>query len=140
MTVANCEFCKIVRGEEDARVVYSTAGILAFFPLEPAALGHTLVIPKIHVPDIWAVTDDTCSQLSRAVLRVARAIRSALRPDGMNIINSAGSAATQTIFHLHVHLVPRWANDGFGDLWPPAEARADHVEDRVADLIRERAL
>src|SRR4051812_3094591 len=103
-----CDFCKIASGDASATVVCSSESGLSFFPLEPAALGHTLVIPRRHIPDIWSLSPADADALGRDVVRVASALRAALRPDGLNVIQSNGAAASQTVFHVHVHLVPRW--------------------------------
>jgi histidine triad (HIT) family protein len=133
---ADCKFCRIITGEEEARVVCETETTLAFFPLKPAALGHTLVVPKQHVADLWARDLAVADDLMDAVIVVGRAIQDSLHPDGMNLISSAGEAATQTVFHLHLHVVPRWHGDHIGNLWPPAEPWGETVKDEVADLIR----
>jgi histidine triad (HIT) family protein len=114
----DCEFCSIIEQEEPAREVLRTDNVVAFFPLEPATLGHTLVIPRRHVPDIWSADDQMATDLAVATLRVARAVRSALPMDGLNIIQSNGEAATQTVLHLHVHVVPRRNGDQMGRIWP----------------------
>jgi histidine triad (HIT) family protein len=114
-----CDFCEIVAKDEPARIVMRSERVVAFFPLEPATLGHTLIVPTDHIPDIWALDDATAVILTHATLRVAAAVRTALSPDGLNIIQSNGAAATQTIQHLHVHVVPRWAGDDMGRIWPP---------------------
>jgi histidine triad (HIT) family protein len=120
-----CDFCEIVRREEPARIVMRDEHVVAFFPIDPATLGHTLVIPTNHIPDIWALDDMTATMLTHATLRVARAVRTALSPDGLNIIQSNGAAATQTVQHLHVHVVPRWEGDDMGQIWPP-ESTSNH--------------
>src|SRR5207237_390139 len=108
-------------------IVCETESTLAFFPLKPAALGHTLVIPKRHVSDLWSADAALASQLMVAVLNVGRAIQLALKPEGMNLINSAGAAAWQTVFHLHLHVVPRWEGDHIKRIWPPAEPWSETV-------------
>lgn len=135
--MTDCEFCRIVRGEESARIVCSTADTLAFFPLKPAALGHTLVVPRKHVQDLWSADASVGCSLMTTVMHVGRAIKEALHPDGMNLITSAGQAASQTVFHLHLHLVPRWFNDHIGNIWPPSEPWGEVIKDEVADLIRD---
>ncbi|MEU0557421.1 HIT domain-containing protein [Dactylosporangium sp. NPDC006015] len=132
-----CEFCEIVARSAPARIVFEDEDSLAFFPLNPASPGHTLVIPRVHIPDIWSLSRDQASPLLDTTLKVSRAIRTALRPDGLNIINSNGAAATQTIFHIHVHLVPRWHSDHFGNIWPPSSQRTDDTGDDVAEAIRQ---
>lgn len=125
-----CPFCFATLDASITPVVYETAEVYALFPLEPAALGHTLVIPRRHIPDLWALDPSDAPPLADAVLRLSYAIRRGLRPDGLNIINSAGAAATQTVSHLHIHIVPRWVGDAFGDLWPrpspPLSTQAVH--------------
>ena len=119
-----------------AREVYRDDLVVAFFPLEPATLGHTLVVPREHVPYIWDVDDETASQLMRATVRVARAVRSAMRPDGMNVIQSNGEAATQTVMHVHVHVVPRYRRDEVGLSWPRGARYSDDEVDSACSAIR----
>lgn len=131
-----CDFCKILMGTEEAQVVCETESALAFFPLEPAALGHTLVIPKQHVPDLWSADDTIATLVTQAAVRVGRAIKDALEPDGMNLISSAGAAASQTVFHLHLHVVPRWNRDHIGPIWPPSQPWSETVKHDIADRVR----
>jgi histidine triad (HIT) family protein len=131
-----CEFCQIVRGEQSVRVVSETADTLAFFPLNPVCLGHTLVIPKSHVTDLWSVDYPLSARLMQAVIRVGKAVKQALHPDGMNLISSYGIAASQTIFHLHLHVVPRWEGDPIGHIWPHSKPIATEAKDQAAELIR----
>lgn len=132
----NCPFCEIVMREDpDAREIYRDEHVIAFFPDAPATLGHTLVTPRAHVPDLWALDERTAGQLARATLYVAQAIRRALDPEGLNIIQSNGEVATQTVFHLHVHVVPRWRHDSIGRIWPPqaqySEVQVDQAWERL---------
>jgi histidine triad (HIT) family protein len=107
------------------------------FPLHSAALGHTLVIPRRHISDLGALERDAAHSLTDAVLLLAGAIRRGLSPDGLNVIASVGAAATQTELHVHVHLVPRWKGDAFGDLWPrPSPSLSDEAVDEAAASIR----
>ena len=77
------------------------------------------------------------SEVMQGVLRVGRAVDAALEPDGMNLITSAGRAAEQTVFHAHLHVVPRWADDGFGKIWPPENAAAEALKTDAAARIRD---
>lgn len=133
----DCDFCQIIRGEQEARIVCRMPGAVAFFPLNPAALGHTLVVPRQHIPDIWTLSDDQAAPLIHAVLRVVRAVAKALNPDGLNVINSAGEAASQTVCHLHVHVVPRWSSDHIGNIWPPSEPWSEDIKDDVLDSLQQ---
>jgi histidine triad (HIT) family protein len=117
----SCEFCQIISGQREATVVAVGPDWIAFFPLNPATPGHTLVVPKSHVQDLWQAASTLAEHLMIAVLRVGHAIDKALRPDGLNVISSAGTAASQSVFHLHLHIVPRWHNDAIGDIWPSGQ-------------------
>jgi histidine triad (HIT) family protein len=131
-----CEFCEIIAHDEPASVVLRTDEVIAFFPIEPATLGHTLVVPTKHLPDIWGLDESTAERLSLVTLKVARAVRSALNPDGLNIIQSNGAAATQTVQHLHVHVVPRWADDEMGRIWPVKTNWPEDRKDATLRLVR----
>jgi histidine triad (HIT) family protein len=134
----SCAFCGIVADPARARVLYEDAHTLAFFPLAPATRGHTLVVPKAHSADLWAMDDTDVQRLTATVLLVGRALRAALEPDGMNIVNSAGTAATQTVFHTHVHLVPRHPGDAMGPIWPPKGEGFPDRDDAVMDALAAR--
>jgi histidine triad (HIT) family protein len=132
-----CPFCAAAAGGAVTPVVYEGTDVFALVPLRPAALGHTLVIPRRHVPDIFELDATEAVPLTEAVLRIAHAIRRSLRPDGLNVIISAGAAASQTVPHLHVHLVPRWESDAFGHLWPrPSPPFAPEAVKDAAAAIR----
>lgn len=113
-----CPFCDIVAGDSPARVVAKGRGMTVFLPDEPATQGHVLVVPDEHVPNVWSLTHGIARDLASEVLRVAGAVRDAVQPDGLNVIQSNGIAATQTVEHLHVHVLPRWTEDVVGDFWP----------------------
>ena len=133
-----CDFCRIARGEDrSVEVVCEGENWVAFFPLDPATPGHTLVIPRKHIADLWKAEPALAADLTTAVIRVGRAINASLKPDGMNLITSAGRVAEQTVFHLHLHVVPRWRQDGFGDIWPPPRKYTDSQLENIADRIRE---
>jgi histidine triad (HIT) family protein len=104
---------------------------ISLVPLEPATVGHTLVIPKQHVSSILHANDDLVQSLSVCTLEVVRAASQALKPDGLNVITSAGAAAGQTVAHLHIHVVPRWTGDNIGRIWP-ASSRVDEPAQRRA--------
>ncbi|WP_409061167.1 HIT family protein [Streptomyces sp. SYP-A7185] len=137
--MTTCVFCDIVAGTGPARILYEDGRTVAFMPHRPAAVGHTLLVPREHVRDLWELPADTAHALTDALLALAPMLRRALAPDGLNIVNSAGAAASQSVFHLHVHLVPRWRGDTFGPLWPDAAHRPptqDERHRRAAEDIR----
>jgi histidine triad (HIT) family protein len=133
-----CPFCAIARGQDpSAEIVCESERWVAFFPEKPATPGHTLVIPRAHVADLWSLEADLGAELMAAAVRVGRAIRDAVTPAGMNLISSAGEAAEQTVFHLHLHLVPRYEGDRIDPIWPHKERMNEHLKEGVADRIRE---
>lgn len=135
--VPDCSFCEIVqRDDPDAREVYRDEHSVAFFPLEPATLGHTLVVPRSHIPDIWSADERLVSHLARVTLRLANVMRRALRPEGLNVIQSNGEAATQTVFHMHVHLLPRWSGDAVGRIWPRETNYTETEKDAAWEALR----
>ncbi|WP_405510535.1 HIT family protein [Streptomyces cyaneofuscatus] len=131
-----CAFCAIMDGTESADRVYETEEVLAFLPLAPATPGHTLIVPKAHVTDLWHANMATLAPVMEATLEVSAALRRAFDPDGLNLINSAGAAATQTVFHIHFHLVPRWDGDGIADFWPDREELPPGERAEIAEKIR----
>lgn len=139
MSVAEgCPFCEVVqRDDPDAREVYRDEHVVALFPTEPAVLGHTMLVPRNHVADIWEVDEDTAGFLARATVRLAGAIRRAVHPEGLNVIQSNGVAATQTVFHVHVHLVPRWHGDAMGPIWPQETDYSEVQKDDALARVRE---
>lgn len=106
-----CIFCRIVRREAPAAIVHEDEHTLAFMDLFPVSEGHTLVIPKQHYPTLFEATEDTLPAVALTARRVARAIRTALRPDGLGVFQLNGEAAGQTVFHYHAHLIPRAHGD-----------------------------
>lgn len=113
-----CAFCRIVTGEERADVVHRWTECLIISPLHPATLGHVLLIPASHVSTIWQLSVPLAKVLAERALEVAEVLRRETQLRGLNVIQSNGSAATQTVPHLHVHLVPRYNDDKMGAIWP----------------------
>ena len=130
----DCPFCALLR--DDPPTVYEDEHTAAFFPLNPATDGHTLVVPRRHVADLFELDAETAGHLTRATLRVAAALRAAFTPEGMNVVNSAGAAASQTVRHLHVHLVPRWTGDRMGWIWPADEPTDEATQAAFRERVR----
>lgn len=135
-----CVFCDIVAGDADAQMVYEDDIIVAFLPLNPATPGHTLVVPRDHVADFFDVSEPLATELVRATKLVARAVRRAMQPEGTNLITSAGSAAQQTVLHVHVHVLPRFDGDRVGDIWPPDQpmtvSETGRVRRKIASALK----
>jgi len=133
----DCPFCSIIDGSEPgAKVVSRDESVTAFLPIAPATRGHTLVVPNRHVADLTDLTTIESRELGEAVHRTARAVRSALSPEGMNVIQSTGEVATQTVRHVHFHVVPRWAGDRMELRWPDVPAEGDDAQKVTLEQIR----
>jgi histidine triad (HIT) family protein len=130
----DCIFCSIVEEAAPSWRVYEDEVAVAFLDIGQASPGHTLVVLRRHAPDLWSVTEDEAAAVMRSVHRVAARLRDTLHPLGMNVIQSNGAAAWQEVFHYHVHLVPRYDNDGlmppWRSTWPSPEELAE-VHGRV---------
>ena len=131
-----CPFCAIANGTAPARIVWRGTAALALIPDAPAVAGHTLVVPVAHVQDIWDVDQRTGRELADATLTVADGVRRACGTDALNVIQSNGAAAGQSVFHLHIHVVPRTDGDRMPRLWPPDAPWTPDQLDTSADLLR----
>lgn len=115
----NCPFCNIVSGKDsEVREVFRNNEVVVFFPKDPATLGHCLAIPVRHVETFMELSNIEVDALMQAVSIISKSVEKALNPDGINLIQSNGSAATQTVPHVHFHIVPRWQDDDINDFWP----------------------
>ncbi|HEX6206999.1 MAG TPA: HIT family protein [Actinomycetota bacterium] len=130
-----CVFCRIVSRDAPSLTIYEDEATMAFMDINPATDGHCLVIPKRHAPDVWTLPEEDGVAVWRSVRRLAAAVRDALRADGLNILQSNGRAALQTVFHYHVHVIPRYVGDGIHV--PLMRAPGDRSRlGEYADLIR----
>ena len=113
MSDSTCIFCAIASGAAPARIVHDDERTLAFMDLFPLTRGHALVIPKAHCDSLLDADPDDAAAVMRTAQRVAQAAMAAYAPDGLNLLQTNGAAAMQTVFHLHVHVLPRYVGDGF---------------------------
>jgi histidine triad (HIT) family protein len=125
---ADCVFCRIVDGTIPSRQVHADDHAVAFLDINGWHRGHTLVIPRRHVADLVS-GDPSLPEIAPAVDHVARLLKERLAPDGLNVLSSAGAAAGQTVFHAHVHVIPRYAEAaGFTNFVRPTEHPADELD------------
>ncbi len=113
----NCIFCKIIAGDIPSAKVYEDEHVLAFLDISQVTKGHTLVIPKTHIENVYEFTDELAKQYFHAVPKIARAIRDEFEPIGLNTLNNNGEKAGQSVFHYHMHIIPliwkrRWIRSG----------------------------
>ncbi len=132
----SCIFCAIAAHQQPAEIVYEDERTMAFLDINPANPGHTLVIPKRHAATLFEIDEEDAAAVMRTTVRVARAIRAALAPDGLNLVQSNGRAAGQEIFHLHVHVIPRWVGDGLRLARPPVVRWERSLSEVAAEIRR----
>lgn len=114
----DCIFCKIINGEIPSKKVFENEHVVAFLDISQVTKGHTLVIPKKHVKDIYELTPEIAKNLFEVVPSIATAIKDTFQPIGLNTLNNNGEKAGQSVFHYHMHLIPRYGKgDGFGAVW-----------------------
>ena len=110
--MTDCIFCKIVAGEIPSYTVYEDDVVKAFLDISQGTPGHTLVVPKKHVPDLFAYDEDLAAAVFSRIPKIARAVKNSNPAiKGMNVINNNGKVAYQSVFHSHIHLIPRYSND-----------------------------
>jgi histidine triad (HIT) family protein len=123
----DCLFCKIVADEVPATVVGEDERTLSFMDINPATRGHALVVPREHAADLLEIGQEDLAAVAAAAKRLAARAKEALGADGVNLINSCGAAAWQTVFHFHVHVIPRYRDDPLKLPWVPAPGDADEI-------------
>ena len=132
--MTDCVFCKIVSKVIPASVVHEDERTLAFMDLGQVNPGHVLVAAKANAENVYELGDADAAAVSRAVARVARAIRDAFAPQGLSVYQANGRAAGQTVFHYHVHLVPRHEEDGMALTWPVKNPPREKLEQYAAKI------
>src|SRR6476660_4150233 len=133
---SDCLFCGIVAGDVPAQIVDSDDHTVAFMDINPATPGHALVVPRAHSADLIEVSDEDLERTTVAARRLANRMRAALEPARFNILNSCGSAAWQTIYHFHLHVIPRYEDDPLKLPGVPGPGEPDKNE-ALAGRIRE---
>jgi histidine triad (HIT) family protein len=132
----DCIFCQIVAGKAEASIAYEDDATVAFMDLRQTSPGHTLVVPKRHIRDIFELDAATGAALIATTAGVARAVRVAFEPDGINIWQSNEAAAGQEVFHLHFHVLPRRTDDGLLKFYPssPSSPERSILDERAAKI------
>ena len=136
MAEADCIFCKILAGELPASVVDEDERTIAFMDIAPATRGHALVIPRAHAADLLSVGAEDLAAVGLAAQRLASRMKERLGADGVNLLNACGSAAWQTVFHFHVHVIPRYEGDPLRLPWVPAPGEPAEIAAAAQELNR----
>ncbi len=134
MADPDCIFCKIVAGELPARIVDEDERTIAFMDIAPATRGHALVIPRAHSADLLSVGREDLAAVALAAQRLAGSMKERLGADGVNLLNSCGAAAWQTVFHFHVHVIPRYDGDPLRLPWVPGEGDQAQIQAAAQEL------
>ena len=130
----DCLFCKIVAGEIPATKVGEDERTVAFMDINPATRGHLLVVPREHSRDLLEIGDADLAATTAAARRLAARVKERLGADGVNLMNSCGSAAWQTVFHFHMHVIPRYDDDPLQLPWKPEPGDEDEIAAAAREL------
>ena len=133
----DCIFCKIANGEIPSNKVYEDDAFVAILDLAPATKGHTLVIPKKHYDDFFAMTPEEAAQAMMRARKVADLLKTKLHPDGMNMTQNNGAVAGQTVMHFHMHLIPRYLTDPEHINWKPDPADPETLQAVFAEITEQ---
>ena len=134
MSDPDCLFCKIVAGEIPSTRVYEDERTIAFMDINPATRGHLLVVPREHTRDLLTIEPKDLSAVSKAAKKLGARAVERLGADGVNLLNSGGRAAWQTVFHFHVHVIPRYRDDPLKLPWIPGPGDPDEIAAAAAAL------
>ena len=123
----DCIFCKLACGDIPTNTIYEDDRFRAILDNGPATRGHTLIIPKDHSDDLFALPDETAAEAIKLAKKIADRMKEKLSCDGVNLVQNNGVAAGQTVMHFHLHVIPRYKNDGQHILWKPTEPSTDEL-------------
>ena len=137
MTKDDCIFCKIARGEIPSATIYETNDFRVFLDVAPANRGHALIVPKEHYDNIFRIDGETAGKLFSLATVVARAIKDETGCDGLNIVQNNGEIAGQTVFHFHMHLIPRFKDDKVNIKWQQGSVDSEEAAE-LAKALRKR--
>ena len=131
----NCIFCKIANGEIPSATLFEDEEFRVILDLGPASKGHALILPKTHAANIYEISDEMAAKAMVLAKKMASKLTEVLNCDGFNIVQNNGEAAGQTVFHFHMHLIPRYKNDGVGIQWKPGTL-TDEVKAEILEKVK----
>lgn len=133
----NCIFCKIANGEIPSRTLYEDGDFRVILDLGPATRGHALILPKEHAANLFELPEETAGKAMILAKKMAARMKEKLNCDGFNVIQNNGEVAGQTVFHFHMHLIPRYENDGQPIQMKSGEATAEELDAVKAQILGE---
>lgn len=125
----DCIFCKLANGVIPTNVLYEDDVVTVFFDAAPASKGHVLIVPKEHFDNIYSLDENTAAHIFKVAVKLANAIKDTLNIEGLNIVQNNGEAAGQTVFHFHMHIIPRYENDTVDVKWIPGEITQEEINE-----------
>ena len=131
----DCIFCKIAAGEIPSRKIYEDSDLIAIMDLNPTSKGHSLIIPKEHCTNIYDIDEDIAAKVMKTAKKLATKMTVALNCDGFNLLQNNGETAGQTMFHFHMHLIPRYEGDQVGITWKPGTL-TDEVKNEILEKLK----
>lgn len=132
--MSDCIFCKIANGEIPSATLYEDEDFRVILDLGPASKGHALILPKAHAANIYEISDDMAAKAMILAKKMATKMTEALKCDGFNIVQNNGEPAGQTVFHFHMHLIPRYEGDNVGITWKPGKLTDEEKEEILAKV------
>ncbi len=133
--MSDCIFCKIANGEIPSATLYEDEDFRVILDLGPASKGHALILPKAHAANIYEISDDMAAKAMILAKKMATKMNEALKCDGFNIVQNNGEPAGQTVFHFHMHLIPRYEGDQVGITWKPGTL-TDEVKNEILEKLK----
>lgn len=130
----DCIFCKLANGVIPTNSLYEDDVVKVIFDAGPASLGHVLILPKEHFDNVYALDDDTAAHVFQVAVKVAKALKEGLNLEGLNIVQNNGEIAGQTVFHFHMHIIPRYKGDTVNVGWKPGEVTDEEI-DKIKSLV-----
>ena len=132
----NCIFCKLANGEIPTMSLYEDEDFNVILDMAPASKGHALILPKEHADNLYELPEETAGKVFMLARKLAKSMTEKLECDGFNIVQNNGAVAGQTVFHFHMHLIPRYKTDGQAINWKPQEVSAEDLK-AIKDLLAE---
>ena len=132
----DCIFCKLANGDIPTRKIYEDDKFVVFMDLGPATKGHSLVVPKDHYANIYEMPAELLGEAMQIAQKMAIKLKDALHADGFNVIQNNGEAGGQTVFHFHMHLIPRYNDDNALGFWEPLTLNAEELDQTLAEILK----
>ena len=130
----DCIFCKLANGVIPTNSLYENDVVKVIFDAGPASSGHVLILPKEHFDNVYSLDDDTAAHIFQVAVKVAKALKEGLDLEGLNIVQNNGEIAGQTVFHFHMHIIPRYKGDTVNVGWKPGEVTDEEIE-KIKSLV-----